>query len=55
MGGVAGGLAGLAIIGGLVYYFKYRNTGDNEELAPQSDRLIDLDEKINTQIGTLTF
>lgn len=45
MGGVAGGVGGLALIG-LVYYFKFRK--------PKEDGPFDLEVE-QTQIGTLTF
>lgn len=47
MGGVAGGVGGLALIG-LVYYFKFRK--------PKEGQPFDLNvEPESTQIGTLTF
>jgi hypothetical protein len=54
-GSVAGGLA---LIGGLVYYFKFRKPKkDDERLTPTSgDGSFDLDVQLeSTQVGTLTF
>ena len=57
MGGVAGGVGGLALIG-LVYYFKFRKPkeGDGRLNRTSDDGPFDLDVDLKkTQVGTLTF